>query len=49
MVNYKKSMANGNTALISYTQAEWESKNLLKVMIGNFPPHAKASLKAICA
>ena len=34
---------------MSYTESKSESKSMLRVKLGNFPPRSKAHLKAICS
>ena len=47
-VMYTEALKKGETAVTSYTQSPHESKKMLRIMLGNFPPHSKAYLQAIC-
>ena len=46
---YGNALQSGHTAVISYTQSPSESKKMLRIMLGNFPPRSKAYLQAQCA
>jgi len=45
---YNDAITQGQTAVISYMQDVRQSKNMLRVMLGNFPARSKALLKAYC-
>lgn len=45
---YDDAIASGKSAVLSYTQSSIESKHMLRVILGNFPPHSKAYLRAMC-
>lgn len=47
--NYSDALQKGETAVSSYTSSPDESRKLLRIMLGNFPPNSKAYLRAICA
>ena len=47
-VKYNEAVTQGKTAVISYMQEVRQSKNMLRVMLGNFPARSKASLRAYC-
>jgi hypothetical protein len=49
IAKYNDAVASGQTAVLSYTQTPKESKLMLRVLLGNFPPHSKAYLRAICS
>ncbi len=48
-VMYTSAISSGKTAVMSYTESPTESKSMLRVMLGNFPPRSKACLRAICS
>ena len=45
---YDDAIASGKSAVLSFTQSSVESKHMLRVILGNFPPQSKAHLRAIC-
>ena len=45
---YDDAIASGKSAVLSYTQSSVESKHMLRVILGNFPPKSKAHLRAFC-
>jgi hypothetical protein len=47
--DYDDAIASGKSAVLSFTQSSIESKNMLRVILGNFPPNSKAHLRAICS
>ncbi len=47
-VTYNDAVATGQTAVLSYMQETRQSKNMLRVMLGNFPARSKALLRAFC-
>ena len=47
-VKYNEAVATGKTAVLSYMQDTRQSKNMLRVMLGNFPARSKALLRAYC-
>ena len=47
-VKYNDAVATGQTAVLSYMQETRQSKNMLRVMLGNFPARSKALLRAYC-
>lgn len=46
---YDDAIASGKSAVLSYTQSSIESKHMLRVILGNFPPKSKAYLRVFCA
>jgi hypothetical protein len=46
---YHDAVSQGETVLISYTESRSESKSMLRIKLGNFPPNSKAHLRAICS
>ena len=46
--DYDDAIASGKSAVLSYTQSSVESKHMLRVILGNFPPKSKAHLCVIC-
>ena len=45
-IQYSDAIASGQTAVMSYTESSSTSKPMLRVILGNFPAHSKAYLRA---
>lgn len=48
-ITYSEAIKKGESAIISYTESPTESKSMLRVKLGNFPPRSKAILRAFCS
>ena len=49
VAQYNDALATGKTAVMSYKENTENSKSMLRVVLGNFPPKSKAYLKASCS
>lgn len=53
VIKYNDAVAEGKTAVMSTLVAPTNQNNqfkaMLRVMLGNFPPHSKAYLRAFCS